>query len=218
MKQRGTQKMITGQKKTEFGNFLLFMIMVEVFTGGGGDFYAIHIFGVRLTVRIILFVILIISYLISSRGHFVIDDAVVPYVYILVSYNTISCLIGCIINDTIASITSFFSTLYLIAYSPMMKLSKNRNASYSNVYKIMIFCATIIASITLLVYVLVNLSIVNVYDARNFFDSIQGDWWMRNTGSIVYPSQLFILIAFLWIFCKMIFYKVKLWERFLLPF
>ena len=196
--------------------FLILMIMIEVFTGGGGDFYSFSVSGVRLTLRILLFALLILFYVLFATKRRIYIDSLSKCVYALVFYNFVSMLFGAFFNDSRSSLTSFLSSLYLVAFIPFMSCYKQKTSSFKVLYFVLLSCSTVIATVTLGIYFACNSGLTNVYEMRRFLGSINGDWWMRANGSVAYPSQTYVMIACLFILAKTFFRKTNFVEKILM--
>ena len=203
--------------ENKYKGILILLIMIEVFTGGGGDFYSFHIGGIRLTARMVLFVLVVMSYIFSKR-RWIDMDRVGRSIYLLFVYNTFSCVFGVLLNSPNQAISTWLSVLYLAAYLPIVSHYKDRYASFESLYRTLLVCSTIVASVTLGIYIACNTGMTSVWEMRQLLDAMPGDWWMRQSGGVAYPSQTYVLVAGILILTKSIFSKTRVLEKGLMIF
>lgn len=196
-----------------FESFLIILAMLELFTGGGGDIYSFSIFSVRITLRMILFGSFIINFTVINFRRRIQFDNLTIVIIILNIYCLFSLFTGMIFNSSISSFNDYRSVMFLLLYLPIVSLYKNKYSSFQVLYRMLIFSSLVVSFSSIVIYYLINIGLLNVYEFRVILDNFASDTWLRNSGAFIYPSHTFVLITSIVILSKMIFYRINTFEK-----
>lgn len=205
-------------RKRLFESFLICIFFLETFLGGGGDIFSFHFMGIRLTLRMVISLVLLLRYLIFFVWKTTKLDSLSSTIYILFAYNLFSFLVGSFYNGFGVAWNDLKSTLFLVLFLPITSLKVNRYSSFKIFYTILLISASIISTVSITIFSLIQLGYIDIYQFRLILDSFASDTWLRNSGAFIYPSHVYLIIASIFILFKNFYKNISFLEKILFIF
>lgn len=191
-------------------NILWTVFVIEAFLGGGGDVFSFSFVGIRLTLRMVLFIILLLKLLIIDKKIYITTTRIQYVMLILFVYCVMSLCIGIINHQTSDAIANFKAVSYMLIIFPLVNMSSSRNASFEVVGKFLIICATLISVASVVISMLVYSGVIDFMTVRIWLASISADLWIRNSGGFVYAGHLFVSMAAIMLVSKLLYKRFRL--------
>ncbi len=182
------------------------LLCFEMFLGGGGDTFSFKIYGTRISFRMLLFGISFLQIIMTGRIKiYNIKFSIV--LILLFFYCSLSLIVGLIRNDVSAAIKNFLTVTYMLIYFPMMGFCDNKTLSFKGIDLYLQISAVIMSVFSLAVYSILLLGIMDYQTMLDFVQQFGVDFRIRPTGAFVYAGHVFVAIAGLSIFSKLLFKK-----------
>lgn len=189
---------------SRFEKFLLNVLFIELFIGGGGRLIDFGILSIRQVLYILLFCTFIFrliktkSFFNKEVNTFVRFTPVTIGVYILIGWCFISAVIGWIYDHPLSAvITDLLRVSYIAIYFPLAYYINNSRFSITHIIKIIKYSALTVAIFTITITLLGKTIFINNFNNYyNFLNTIMNDdLFFRPSNSVFYKSHFYVLIG-----------------------